>query len=219
MEIDTSISVIVVSLTIWEAHHSPRASPSGCVELPRSLMGQQWPQYWYQFLWLPINALYDCFWHLSTHTRKNNWLYIYSIQSSIAITYSKLNDWRWVYSCNFHILRITFKEKNHSGDMTSSFSVDMTFILHDFISLQLQSHIQNWTIGGEFTAVIFIFYELLSKKRTIVVIWHLHSVLIWHSFFMTSLKTIYLWTQAWHCFYKNIVSGARMGLIVPTFVV
>ena len=34
----------------WEAHHSPRASPSGCGELPRSLMRQQWPQYWYQFL-------------------------------------------------------------------------------------------------------------------------------------------------------------------------
>ena len=41
MEIDTSISVIVVSLTTWEAHHNPRGSPSGCGELPRSLMKQQ----------------------------------------------------------------------------------------------------------------------------------------------------------------------------------
>ena len=46
--IDTNIEVIVVSLTTWEAHHSPRAK--GCGELPRSLMRQQWPQYWYQFL-------------------------------------------------------------------------------------------------------------------------------------------------------------------------
>ena len=28
--IDTNIEVIVVSLTIWEAHHSPRAKPEGC---------------------------------------------------------------------------------------------------------------------------------------------------------------------------------------------
>ena len=53
IEIDTSISVIVVSLTTWEAHHSPRAKPSGCGELPRLLMRQQWPQYWYQFLYPP----------------------------------------------------------------------------------------------------------------------------------------------------------------------
>ena len=51
IEIDTSISVIVVSLTTWEAHHSPRALPSGCGELLMSLMRQQWPQYWYQFLY------------------------------------------------------------------------------------------------------------------------------------------------------------------------
>ena len=53
IEIDTSILVTVVSLTTWEAHHSTRASPLGCGELPRSLMGQQWPQYWYQFLYPP----------------------------------------------------------------------------------------------------------------------------------------------------------------------
>ena len=41
IEIDTSISVIVASPTTWEAHHSPRASPSGCGELPRSLVTQQ----------------------------------------------------------------------------------------------------------------------------------------------------------------------------------
>ena len=39
--IDTNIEVIVVSLTTWEAHHSPRAKPEGCGELPRSLMRQQ----------------------------------------------------------------------------------------------------------------------------------------------------------------------------------
>ena len=33
-------SVIVVSPTTWEAHHSPRA-PSGCGELPRSLVTPQ----------------------------------------------------------------------------------------------------------------------------------------------------------------------------------
>ena len=38
IKIDTLISVIVVSPTTWEAHHSPRASPSGCGELPRSLV-------------------------------------------------------------------------------------------------------------------------------------------------------------------------------------
>ena len=39
--IDTNIEVIVVSLTTWEAHHSPREKPEGCGELPRSLMKQQ----------------------------------------------------------------------------------------------------------------------------------------------------------------------------------
>ena len=48
--IDTNIEVIVVSLTTWEAHHSPRAKPKGCGELPRSLMRQQWPKLRYQFL-------------------------------------------------------------------------------------------------------------------------------------------------------------------------
>ena len=47
-------SVIVVSPTTWEFHHSPRVSPSGCGELPRSLVAPQWPQSWYQFLY-PIN--------------------------------------------------------------------------------------------------------------------------------------------------------------------
>ena len=47
---DTNIEVIVVSLTTWEAHHSPRAKPKGCGELPRSLMRQQWPKLRYQFL-------------------------------------------------------------------------------------------------------------------------------------------------------------------------
>ena len=35
---DTKIEVIVVSPTTWEAHHSPRAKPKGCGELPRSLV-------------------------------------------------------------------------------------------------------------------------------------------------------------------------------------
>ena len=48
--IDTNIEVIVVSLTTWEAHHSPGAKPEGCGELPRSLMRQQWPKLRYQFL-------------------------------------------------------------------------------------------------------------------------------------------------------------------------
>ena len=48
--IDTNTEVIVVSLKTWEAHHSPRASPSGCGELPRSLLRQQWPKLRYQFL-------------------------------------------------------------------------------------------------------------------------------------------------------------------------
>ena len=48
--IDTNIEVIVVSLTTWEAHHSPRAKPEGCGELPMSLMRQQWPKLRYQFL-------------------------------------------------------------------------------------------------------------------------------------------------------------------------
>ena len=48
--IDTKIEVIVVSPTTWEAHHSPQASPSGCGELPRSLVTPQWPKSRYQFL-------------------------------------------------------------------------------------------------------------------------------------------------------------------------
>ena len=32
------------------AHHSPRAKPEGCEELPRSWMRQQWPKLRYQFL-------------------------------------------------------------------------------------------------------------------------------------------------------------------------
>ena len=39
--IDTKIEVIVASPTTWEAHHSPRAKPEGCGELPRSLVMQQ----------------------------------------------------------------------------------------------------------------------------------------------------------------------------------
>ena len=39
--IDANIEVIVVSLTTWEAHHSQRAKPDGCGELPKSLMRQQ----------------------------------------------------------------------------------------------------------------------------------------------------------------------------------
>ena len=48
--IDTKIEVIVVSPTTWEAHHSPRAKPEGCGELPRSLVTPQWPKSGYQFL-------------------------------------------------------------------------------------------------------------------------------------------------------------------------
>ena len=48
--IDTKIEVIVASPTTWEAHHSPRAKPKGCGELPRSLVTQQWPKWRYQFL-------------------------------------------------------------------------------------------------------------------------------------------------------------------------
>ena len=48
--IDTNIEVIVVSLTTWEAHHSPRAKPEGCGEFPRSFMRQQWPKLSYQLL-------------------------------------------------------------------------------------------------------------------------------------------------------------------------
>ena len=48
--IDTKIEVIVVSPTTWEAHHSPRAKPDGCGELPRSLVTPQWPKSRYQFL-------------------------------------------------------------------------------------------------------------------------------------------------------------------------
>ena len=57
IETDTSISVLVVSLTTWEAHHSPRASHSGCHELAMSLVRQQWPQYWYQLLSWTRSAL------------------------------------------------------------------------------------------------------------------------------------------------------------------
>ena len=39
--IDTNIEVIVVSLTTWGAHHSPRAKPDGRGELPSSLVRQQ----------------------------------------------------------------------------------------------------------------------------------------------------------------------------------
>ena len=48
--IDTKIEVIVVSPTTWEAHHSPRAKPEACGELPRSLVTPQWPKSGYQFL-------------------------------------------------------------------------------------------------------------------------------------------------------------------------
>ena len=48
--IDTKIEVIVASPTTWEAHHSPRAKPECCGELPRSLVTQQWPKWRYQFL-------------------------------------------------------------------------------------------------------------------------------------------------------------------------
>ena len=48
--IDTKIEVIVVLPTTWEAHHSPRAKPEGCGELPRSLVTPQWPKSRYQFL-------------------------------------------------------------------------------------------------------------------------------------------------------------------------
>ena len=48
--IDTKIEVIVASPTTWEAHHSPRAKPEGCGELPRSLVTQQWPKWRYQLL-------------------------------------------------------------------------------------------------------------------------------------------------------------------------
>ena len=48
--IDTNIEVIVVSLTTQEAHHSPRAKTKGCVELPRSLMREQWLKLRYKFL-------------------------------------------------------------------------------------------------------------------------------------------------------------------------
>ena len=47
--IDTKIEVIVVSPTTWEAHHSPRAKPEGCGELPKSLVTPQWPKSRYQF--------------------------------------------------------------------------------------------------------------------------------------------------------------------------
>ena len=59
--IDTKIEVIVVSPTTWEAHHSPRAKPEGCGELPRSLVTPQWPKSRYQFL----------FYHDETKLMKN----------------------------------------------------------------------------------------------------------------------------------------------------
>ena len=48
--IDTKIEVMVVSPTTWEAHHSPRAKPDGCGDLPRSLVTPPWPKSRYQFL-------------------------------------------------------------------------------------------------------------------------------------------------------------------------
>ena len=66
--IDTNIDVIVVSLTTLEAHHSPRAKPEGCGELPMSLMRQQWPKMRYQFLLyheetkLMMNKSQNCPW-------------------------------------------------------------------------------------------------------------------------------------------------------------
>ena len=48
--IDPKIEVIVVSPTTCEAHHSPRAKPEGCGELPRSLVTQKWPKSRDQFL-------------------------------------------------------------------------------------------------------------------------------------------------------------------------
>ena len=48
---NTKIEVTVVSPTTWEAHHSLRAnSPSGCGELPRSLVTSQWTKSRYQIL-------------------------------------------------------------------------------------------------------------------------------------------------------------------------
>ena len=47
--IDTKIWVIVLSPTTWRAHHSPRAKPEVCGELPRSLVTPQWPKS-YQFI-------------------------------------------------------------------------------------------------------------------------------------------------------------------------
>ena len=46
---DTKTEVIVASPTTWEAHHSPRASPSDCGELPRSLVTPHWSKSRYQF--------------------------------------------------------------------------------------------------------------------------------------------------------------------------
>ena len=40
----------MVSLTTWEAYHSPGAKPKGCGELPRSLIRPQLPKLRYQFL-------------------------------------------------------------------------------------------------------------------------------------------------------------------------
>ena len=48
--INTNIEVIEVSLTTWEAHHSPRVKPESCGGLPRSLMRPQWPKLRYRFL-------------------------------------------------------------------------------------------------------------------------------------------------------------------------
>ena len=75
IEIDTNIEVIVVSLTTWEAHHSPRAKLEGCGELPRSLMRQQWPKLRYQW------KLWRCLWQQQL------------VESSI----NSASDWRGEY--------------------------------------------------------------------------------------------------------------------------
>ena len=40
----------MVSPTTWKAHHSPKAKPEGCGEIPRSLVTPQCPKSRYQFL-------------------------------------------------------------------------------------------------------------------------------------------------------------------------
>ena len=96
IEIDTSISVTVVSLTTWEAHHSPRASPSGCGELPRSLMRQQWPQYWYQFLY------YTTWTHFYYHIRAfyiKQYLRTYTVAIVITQPYMHRKQSRYAAHC------------------------------------------------------------------------------------------------------------------------